>query len=68
MIAYSEENNFFDIENEINIRDYFAAKAMQSLIALCYKDFDVAKDKKTLVQDAYEISDAMLKERIKNDS
>jgi hypothetical protein len=28
MIAYSENDGFFEIENKINIRDYFAAKAM----------------------------------------
>jgi hypothetical protein len=28
MIAYSEDDGFFEIENKINIRDYFAAKAM----------------------------------------
>ena len=47
----------------MDLRDYFAAKAMQSLIALCHKKFDVAKDKELIVQDAYEIADAMMKER-----
>ena len=28
MIAYSEDDGFFEIENKINVRDYFAAKAM----------------------------------------
>lgn len=46
----------------MNLRDYFAAKAMQSLIA-------VYKDDKSIVseytQRAYEIADAMLKERLK---
>jgi hypothetical protein len=56
-----------EIDSEpLMMRDYFASKAMQSLIALCHKKFDVSKDKELIVQDAYEIADAMMKAR--NDS
>jgi hypothetical protein len=47
----------------MDMRDYFAAKAMQSFITLCYKEIDVAKDKAGIVESAYEIADAMMKER-----
>jgi len=47
----------------MDLRDYFAAKALQSLISLCYEKFDVAKDKEILVQDSYEIADAMIEAR-----
>jgi len=47
---------------DMTMRDHFAAKAMQSLIV-------VYQDDKTLVAEyserAYQIADAMLKERIK---
>jgi hypothetical protein len=34
MIAYSEDDGFFEIENKINIRDYFAVKAMTIAIRM----------------------------------
>jgi hypothetical protein len=34
MIAYSEDDGFFEIENKINVRDYFAAKAMMIVIRM----------------------------------
>ena len=43
------------------LRDDFAAKAMQSLVGIGYSSDGVATD----VQVAYEIADAMLKEREK---
>ena len=53
-----------DVQHQgMDLRDYLAAKAMQSLIALCYEKFDVAKDKEILVQDSYEIADAMIEAR-----
>jgi hypothetical protein len=59
-ISYARNNNH---ELKMNLRDYFAAKAMQSIIGLCYKEFDVDKAKKDVSQDAYEIADAMMKAR-----
>lgn len=50
----------------MELRDYFAAKAMQSFINICYKELDVAKDKAGIVESAYELADEMLKERNKN--
>lgn len=53
-----------DVQHQgMDLRDYFAAKALQSLISLCYEKFDVAKDKEILVQDSYEIADAMIEAR-----
>lgn len=49
----------FSVEKGMTLRDYFAAKAMQPLIGGDYQFMrDVAKD-------AYEMADAMLKEREK---
>ena len=51
----------------MDLRDYFAAKAMQAIISICYKELDIDKDKEGIVESAYEIADEMLKAR-KNDS
>jgi hypothetical protein len=58
--------NTFAIKG-MDLRDYFAAKAMQSFINICYKELDVDKDKAGIVESAYEIADEMLKAR-NNDS
>ena len=58
--------NTFAIKG-MDLRDYFAAKAMQSFINICYKELDVTKDKVGIVESAYEIADEMLKAR-NNDS
>lgn len=50
------------MNNDISLRDYFAAKAMQSLVSL-----DSMADSQVAIQ-AYEIADAMLKERDKGQS
>ena len=46
---------------DMTLRDYFAAKAMQALVGspLCEATFDVAKKAK----DAYQMADAMLSAR-----
>ena len=53
--------------DNMDLRDYFAAKAMQSFINICYKELNVDKDKAGIVESAYEIADEMLKAR-NNDS
>ena len=55
-----------ETQQGMDLRDYFAAKAMQSFINICYKELDVAKDKAGIVESAYELADEMLKERNKN--
>lgn len=57
----------------IDLRDYFAAKAMQSLLSnqgnIEYiPDADKARNKllNSLSKDAFDVADAMLKEREKN--
>jgi hypothetical protein len=54
--------NTFAIKG-MDLRDYFAAKVMQSLIELCYKEFDVDEHKKMIAENAYEIADTMLEAR-----
>lgn len=52
--------------NGMSLRDYFAAKAMQGqLCAQANPDFGIWKDFEALAEEAYRISDAMLKEREK---
>ena len=67
MIAYSENKGFFDMENEINIRDYFAAKAMQAIIGKSDdKSLNIDEIDDWIGSYAYVVADAMLKAR--NDS
>ncbi len=49
-----------DDEHGMTLRDYFAAKAMQGIIA---GNSHFVKDAEALANKAYEFSDAMLKER-----
>lgn len=56
--------------NGMDLRDYFAAKAMQGMLAHStrYKQRPEDKDlhwHKALVKEAFEVADAMLKEREK---
>jgi hypothetical protein len=67
MIAYSENKGFFDMENEINIRDYFAAKAMQAIINKSDdKSLNIDEIDGWIGSYAYVVADAMMKAR--NDS
>ena len=61
------DNGHSENQDGMELRDYFAAKAMVAIIGLCYREFDTDKDKKGIAEDAYEIADEMLKER-NNDS
>ena len=55
-----------DVQNQgMDLRDYFAAKAMQAIIGLCYEEFDILEDKGDLAENAYIISDAMMEARKK---
>jgi len=62
MKSFLEENGLIG-PIEITLRDYFAAKAMQSFITICYKELDVAKDKAGIVESAYEMADEMMEVR-----
>ena len=46
----------------MTLRDYFAAKAMQSIVSVLHKGIRPA-DIKTMCNDSYIIADAMLKAR-----
>ena len=52
-----------EYDEEMTLRDYFAAKAMQAIIGICYKELDIDKDKEGIVESAYEIADEMVKAR-----
>ena len=71
MIAYSDEEGFFEIENKINIRDYFAAKAMQAIISndnLLVKAVDFYEgigSELSVAKLAYDQADAMIEARDK---
>jgi len=56
----SENNRLFPISAGMDLRDYFAAKAMQAMIGNCegsnFDDFVIAKE-------AYQMADFMLTER-----
>lgn len=55
-----------DISDGMSLRDYFAAKAMQSLIALGvdgYKSLGGFYHEENITKDAYAFADAMLKAR-----
>lgn len=50
--------------NGMSLRDYFAAKAMQGIVAACGdRDGGVAYDETTVAASAYEMADAMLMAR-----
>lgn len=53
-----------DGQEGMNLRDYFAAKAMQGLLISPDKYSEV-KDDESCAEHAYKIADAMLKERNK---
>ena len=56
----SENNRVFPISPGMDLRDYFAAKAMQAMIGNCegsnFDDFVIA-------QEAYQMADFMMTER-----
>ena len=56
-----------EIRGDMTLRDYFAAKAMQSIITHSTYEFSKSSYEIT-AKAAFAISDAMLKERLKNDN
>jgi hypothetical protein len=68
MNAFPNQGHTLDSLKDMNgmdLRDYFAAKAMQAIIGLCYREFDIDNDKNDVSEDAYAIAEAMLMEREK---
>ena len=52
--------------NGLTIRDYFAAKAMQTMMQEIHHDFILVRDvREPLVEAAYRMADSMLEERAK---
>jgi len=49
----------------MTLRDYFAAKAMQSLLHTQYADLPYEGEMATMAYEAFKIADAMLAERSK---
>lgn len=60
-------NPLVEIRGDMTLRDYFAAKAMQSIITHSTYEFSKSSYEIT-AKAAYAISDAMLNERLKNDN
>lgn len=58
-------NGYFN--EGMTLRDYFAAKAMQSILTSCYEDTP-EHDEVSVATLAYAIADAMLAERKKGES
>jgi hypothetical protein len=63
MKAFPRPNTIHPDDLGMDLRDYFAAKAMQALIGLCYKEFDVNENKQEIAENAYELANSMMKER-----
>jgi uncharacterized protein YaiE (UPF0345 family) len=64
----SENNEYFDgrsfKQNGMDLRDYFAAKAMQGLLAtISYEHSTGDITDMEIAERAYQIADAMMKER-----
>ena len=55
MIAYAETKGFFDLENEMTLRDYFAAHAMAQI--------GMWDSPKNYAEECYSIADAMMEVR-----
>ena len=53
-----------DVRNNLTVRDYFAAAALQGLISKLYTD-ESEPYEQDLVEYAYEYADDMMKERAK---
>jgi hypothetical protein len=62
--VYDFDKDVFVNEKGMTLRDYFAAKAMQTLLAEGYYEGEVCNG---VAIDAYEMADAMLWARKKND-
>ena len=65
MIAYADGKGFFELENEITLRDYFAAHIMQGFVqGLVHIDKnDGEKTSETTAMMAYKFADAMMEAR-----
>jgi len=61
MKAFPATGNYTEEFNGMDLRDYFAAKAMQSY----WSDENVASDYKTAAAWAYDMADAMMEARDK---
>ena len=52
--------DFYVSQDGMDLRDYFAAKAMQAGLSLCSKNWDM---KEVRAKEFYEMADAMIKVR-----
>ena len=68
MIAYADGKGFFELDDEITLRDFFAAHIMQGFVqGLVHIDKnDGEKTSETTAMMAYMFADEMLKARGKN--
>tara|TARA_B100001123_G_C14648031_1_gene764507 strand:+ start:204 stop:467 length:264 start_codon:yes stop_codon:yes gene_type:complete len=57
----AEMEKILELQSEINIRDIFAFTAMNGLLSKCHPDQII--NRYEIAKDAYDLADAMLKER-----
>jgi len=62
-LIYYTSNPIATIKGEMTLRDYFAAKAMQSLLTTPTKDWPSGSDL-SVSEEAYAMADAMLEVRM----
>jgi len=60
---YATENNKHDASRGMTLRDYFAAKAMQSITPILYENVEPDYVYECIAGDAYLLADAMMKAR-----
>ena len=58
-------NDSGSASGELTLRDYFAAAAMQGLLAASWGN---TMERHRLAHDSYRVADAMLKERMKSEN
>lgn len=63
--SWTKDGDFIGDNQGMTLRDYFAAKALQGMIAGDIGSMTEPEDATTVAQAAYFVADAMLKERSK---
>lgn len=63
IVGNSTEQNY--LQEGMTLRDYFAAKAMQSFVYVYHRD--ATSNPEQIAKDAYNVADAMLNERNKKE-
>ena len=64
-LKHHEEHEASDAQDGMTLRDYFAAKSMQGMLASGGDHYDGQGDPERFAKNAYAYADAMLAERVK---